>query len=364
MPHNQASSRILVDRADIRVARADTENLAIADGQVLCRVDAFALTANNVTYARFGDQMKYWDFFPGAAGWGVVPVWGFAEIAESRAVGLSPGARLWGYWPMARHAVLTPTAVKPAGFLDGSPHRAGLAHVYNDYRATAVDPLYARDTEALQMIFRPLFGTSFLIDRFLARNTLFGAEQVIFSSASSKTAYAAAMLLAARGVRVIGLTSASNRAFVESLGCYAETHAYGDVGALAKKPSVYVDMAGARDLRASVHRHFADALKHSCIVGATNWDKSTPADGDRDLPGAKPQFFFAPSEMAREIRELGGAAFGAAFHQAWTGFLAKVKAPGFPLDVVTVTGADAVVQAYGRLVKGDAGPREGLIARL
>ena len=49
------------------------------------------------------------------------------------------------------------------------------------------------------MLFRPLFTTSFLIDDFLADADYFGGKQVIFSSASAKTAYAAAQLLKARG---------------------------------------------------------------------------------------------------------------------------------------------------------------------
>ena len=48
-------------------------------------MDKFALTANNVTYAAFGDAMHYWKFFPGPDDEsGRVPVWGFADVADSR----------------------------------------------------------------------------------------------------------------------------------------------------------------------------------------------------------------------------------------------------------------------------------------
>ena len=36
----------------------------LAPGQVRLRVESFALTANNITYAAFGDAMNYWQFFP------------------------------------------------------------------------------------------------------------------------------------------------------------------------------------------------------------------------------------------------------------------------------------------------------------
>ena len=48
-----------------------TEPTALADGQVRVRVDRFALTANNITYAAMGEMLEYWRFFPsGEADWG------------------------------------------------------------------------------------------------------------------------------------------------------------------------------------------------------------------------------------------------------------------------------------------------------
>lgn len=59
----------------------------------------------------------------------------------------------------------SPTCPSPhPGFLDGSPHRASLPSAYQSYLATSADPFYKADTEDLQMLLRPLFFTSFLID--------------------------------------------------------------------------------------------------------------------------------------------------------------------------------------------------------
>ena len=49
---------------------------------------------------------------------------------------------------------------------------------------------------------------------------------MLLSSASSKTAYGLAHLVHARGIKVIGLTSAGNADFVKSLGCYDEVVTY------------------------------------------------------------------------------------------------------------------------------------------
>ena len=37
-----------------------TADQPLAAGQVRVRIDHFALTANNITYAAFGDAMGYW----------------------------------------------------------------------------------------------------------------------------------------------------------------------------------------------------------------------------------------------------------------------------------------------------------------
>jgi hypothetical protein len=62
----------------------------LAPGQARLAVDSFALTANNITYAAFGEAMKYWQLFPAGpaasgAALGCLPVWGFATVAESLA---------------------------------------------------------------------------------------------------------------------------------------------------------------------------------------------------------------------------------------------------------------------------------------
>ena len=68
---------------------------ALADGEVLARIDKFALTANNVSYALSGDMIGYWKFFPVEEPWGIVPVWGFAEVVESRCEAVKVGERFW-----------------------------------------------------------------------------------------------------------------------------------------------------------------------------------------------------------------------------------------------------------------------------
>jgi hypothetical protein len=305
---NDPAQRFQVQRSQLRNSRLVSdpdapESRPLAEGEARLRIDSFALTSNNITYAAFGEAMKYWDFYPtGDVAWGTIPVWGFAEVVESRAEGVAVGERCYGYWPMGRYAVVQPVRVGKHGFSDGAAHRAERAAVYNRIERCAADPGYSAALEPQQALLKPLFITSFLIDDFLADAKGFGAQQVLLSSASSKTAYGTAFCLALRrgqpgAARIVGLTSAGNLAFCRSLGCYDEVRTYDTLGAMDRAtPSVYVDFAGNAALRRSIHEHFGEALRYSCSVGGTHWDE---LGGGRDLPGPKPTLFFAPAQIAK-----------------------------------------------------------------
>jgi len=344
------STELQVDRTDIRRQRVVTRDLADpGDGQVLVGVDRFAFTANNVTYAAFGDAMAYWNFFPtGEDGWGIVPVWGFGDVIASRCEGVTVGERIYGYFPMSTHVLLQPVKVSPHGFADGAPHRAALHAVYNQYLRTAADPSHDPEREAEQMLLRPLFTTSFLIDDFLEDNEMFGAQTIVLSSASSKTAYGTAFCLHRRGtVKVVGLTSPGNVEFVRSLGCYDEVLAYDDIASLPLVPTAYVDMAGSGPIRQAVHTRCGQQLTYSCMVGGTHWDDLA---GGADLPGPRPALFFAPAQVAKRNADWGPAGFQERLGRSWIAFLAAVSSADRPwMTIAHVRGpqaAGAIVAAH------------------
>lgn len=357
-----------VGRTDLRQTRWVVQEPVppLQEGEARLNIDVLALTANNVTYGAFGDAMKYWEFFPtGEAGWGQIPAWGFATVAASRCAGVEVGSRVYGYFPMARSLVVTPVQAGPSGFIDGAPHRAALSGIYNRYTATATDPLYRADQEGVIAVLRPLFTTSFLIDDFLADQAFFDARQVILSSASSKTAYATAWCLARRaGLQVVGLTSARHVDHVRGLGLYHRVEAYDAVGTLPRDRSVYVDFAGSADLRRAVHEHWGDALASSTAVGATDWEHMAAGNGLR-LPGPKPQFFFAPAQAQKRLKEWGSAVFGQRLGQAWGGFTSAALAANPPwLRLRELSGREAIETGYRALVAGDVAANEGLVLRM
>ena len=107
-----------------RTAWAQATPAPLGPGGVRMAVDSFALTSNNITYAAFGDAMKYWSFFPtDDPSMGCIPVWGFANVAESRCEDVKVGERYYGYFPIADGVDLYPARPKATGFLDGAAHR-------------------------------------------------------------------------------------------------------------------------------------------------------------------------------------------------------------------------------------------------
>jgi hypothetical protein len=342
----------LVNRDDLRQCRIDEgPPPEIAAGQALLRVDTFGLTANNVTYAVMGDVMSYWKFFPAPDGWGRVPMWGFADVERSEADGLEAGTRLYGYLPPSSHLVVMPKRAQERGFIDASPHRAELPSAYHRYLVSASDPFYREDTEEIQMLLRPLFFTSFLIDDQLADDGLVARGPVLISSASSKTAIAAAFLLAQRdGVEVVGLTSDRSAEFVEGLGIYGRTVRYDAIESLDAGSATFIDIAGDAAVRASVHEHFRDELAASIAVGLTHWEEF---EGGRELPGPTPAFFFAPDRVTKRSADWGPAELERRVADAWHPFCEWL---GERLEIVHGEGFEAVRDAYLQVLEGKVPP--------
>ena len=218
---------------DLEVAKGELERVRLVqppapelqEGEIRVRVDAFALTSNNITYAVLGDMLNYWDFFPAAppdpgddTDWGRIPAWGFGDVVESRSPDVAVSERLYGYLPMSSELVLAVGRADEQGISDVSPHRAKLPGTYNRYMRCAADPSYRPEREAQQMLLSPLFFTAFMIDDLIADNDDFGADRVIVSSASSKTAIGVAYMAHRRGLQVVGLTSQRQRRVRQGAG--------------------------------------------------------------------------------------------------------------------------------------------------
>ena len=360
---------------DIEVARGELERWRVVDreaaplagGEARLRIDRFGFSSNNVTYAVIGDLLRYWDFFPAAPAdpgdgthWGRVPVWGFAEVAESRSPDVAPGERLFGFLPMSTELVIVPGRADDATVTDVSPHRAALAGPYNSLRRCTADPVWRPDGEDLQMLLFPLFFTSFVIDDFLADQGDFGAAQVVVTSASAKTSLGLAHLLHARGRRVVGLTSGGNAGFCRSLGVYDDVRTYDDVDGIAGG-AVRPGRRGRRPGRGP-----PPAPPPGRRVGVLDDRRGHPL-GPRGVraragvTGPRPEFFFAPSQVSKRSAEWGADELGRRMAAAWTEFAGWV-ATWLTLD--RAVGPDAVIDVFRTYLSGRIDPRSGTICTL
>ena len=352
-------------KLDFEVAKDDLRSTRVVesappepqDAQALLRVERFGFTANNVTYALLGKAVRYWDFFPAEPGWGRIPVWGFGEVVTG-VEGLEEGVRVFGYLPMSTHLTVTPGRIDSGGFVDATEHRASLPPAYNLYRRLEADPTYDAAHEDEQLLLKPLFFLSFSLDDFLAVNDCFGAGTVLISSASSKSALGTAFLLSRRDVELVGLTSPRNVTSIDQLGVYDRVASYDEVAELPAGDAVYLDLSGNPEVRAAVHHHYGDRLRHSAAVGATHWDSgaSWGEQGDGGLPGPSPTPFFAPDRVRARAKEWGTAGLDARIAAGWKDFVAWC---GTWLEVAHGAGPDAVESAYRDVLGGRTKPSTG-----
>lgn len=331
----------------------------LAPGEVLLRIEKFALTANNITYALAGDSIGYWKFFPCPDPYGIVPVWGFASVKQSACADLPIGTRIWGFLPLASHVVMQPKQIGPRGFIDGAAHRQALPEVYNRYAFTMGDAPELAAIEDARCLLFPLFITSYVLSDYLEDNGYFGADQVLIGSASSKTAFGLADILhrhAKPKMRVIGLTSQGNIGFVEGLGIYDEVLAYPEMARLDPGiATAFVDMSGDGPLIGALHRHFRENIRANIAVGITHWAASR---AERPPEGAPPRFFFAPAQIIKREADWGP---GVIMRRAQAECLTMAQRAQANLTIQHVHGPHAVEAAYRAMAEGKTPPDIGLM---
>ena len=352
--------RLLIDQKAIPQTRLeDVAQAPLTQGQARLKLLSFALTSNNVTYAASGFAIGYWKFFPtGIDGLGLVPVWGTAEVVESSSDALATGTRLYGFYPLAEELVITPQADGHGAIVDAAPHRTELPAVYNRY--TPVRAGKAHD-DHMRALLQPLLATSYLICDWLMDNDYFGATQIIVGSASSKTGLGLCKYLAEpaeRTYKIIGLTSERNRDFVKGLDACDQVLSYDEIAELAQEPSVYVDMSGNGAVKQKVHATLKDQLKHSSAVGISHWDQFQPQIA---LEGPKPQFFFAPAQIAKRREEWGAGVIEKKITESWKRLAAD--ASGW-LELKQHAGIGQAADVWAALADGTANPRHGHIITL
>ena len=340
----------------------------VGDREVLVEVDRFAFTANNITYAAMGEQLQYWQFFPphdddtnnnnNSEKWGIIPVWGFANVIESNNTELPVGERLFGYFPPADDLVMKPTKITPMSLSDGSAHRAQLPPTYNMYQRVNQEPSYDKANDNQRMLLFPLHMASFCLYDLLKSNDWFGAEQVVIISASSKTSTGLAygLMNDKDAPHIIGLTSDHHLDFVNSIDAYDSVLSYDTLEQIdATKPTVIVDMSANADLLSQLHTHLGDNMRYTSNVGLTHWDEARGADG---IIKERSHQFFAPSHMQQRMKEWGIDEF----NERSMSYIMESAAKTTPwLKIKELDGLSGLSEVYQDVCDGKIGPDKGLV---
>ena len=300
---SRSNTEFLVNKNDFFTTTfLDSEKPIAKKNEVLLKIEKYAFTSNNITYAIMGKTLNYWNFFPTKESNGIIPVWGFAYVVSSNHKNILVGDRYYGYFPMSNYLKVIPKNIKFFGFVDGSKHRKDLPAVYNLY--TKVSKKFDQILEYHPTI-KPLFLTSFLNYYYLRDENFFDSDQIILTSASSKTALSLAFLLKKNKVldqkKVIGITSENNIDFLLNIGFYDKVISYDSLESERNKSKVIViDFAGNSDYLKKIHNYFGDLLKHVCLIGLADWSSKMDF---KLIPNSK--FFFAPSHAESRYKKMG-----------------------------------------------------------
>lgn len=345
----------------------DTGALSAApsDGRIRVKIERFAFTTNNITYAVAGEQIGYWQFFPpsgaDAEGWGIIPVWGFAEVVESTNDDMPLGERLFGYIPTASTLEMTPTQITRKGFIEDAPHRSHLPPAYNRYTRVGGEHGYDRATDNHRMLLWPLYITSFCLWDALQDKDWYGAKQVVIVSASSKTSIGLAYALDddSAAPPAIAITSPRNLEFVSILGLYQQSVSYDSLSDIdATVPTVIVDMSGNAEVLGRLHRHLNDNMLRCINVGLTHWDETGAGDG---IITERSEFFFAPSHIQKRLKDWGPEEFA----KRTSDFMQETAMKsGHWLQLRRLDGLQGLAEIYSDVCAGRIAAHEGLIVEL
>ena len=320
-------------------------------GEVRLAVEKFGLTANNVSYTQFGDGKitPFWNAFPGPPEFGRVPLWSFVRVGESRNADIPVGGRYFGYVPMASHHTVQ-AEVTPRGFMDTSPQRGFLHPWYLTFQRVSQPD----DLDDFRALMRPVFPASFNLASLVERQAALGAKSLIVTSASCKTAIGMVDELLERrvGIATVAITSAGNKAFIESLGIYGEVATYDAIeSATVTPPAVFIDFTGAAKWRRAVYQYLAPSLSCGVLIGFTHPGAEDVAPPG--LPNPQPEFFFTPMIEAQAIAEEGADAYYSRYHEAETRFLQRMSSW---LAIRHGQGPADLVEAFQCLLAGDQAP--------
>ena len=231
------------------------------------------------------------------------------------------------------------------------------------------------------MLYRPLFWTSYWCEDWMFSSKYRDANQIIISSASSKTAFCLAYLIKKRitkgdisNVTLTGITSKSNLGFTRGLHLYDKVLEYDSFASL--KPTsgngkwIYADLAGNENFNDRLFSHLGSNLVAGIALGLTNlspsapdassikWSTNTFTNTPSNAGKKELEQFFMPEWLNVRRHQFSIEEISALQNRAWKDLM---KDCGSWVKMKHISGGDAVKLAYGKVTKGGFGPDEGMI---
>jgi hypothetical protein len=177
-----------VDYSKHRLVELGAEDsIPLPPSSLRLRSKIVGLTTNNLTYARLGSFMGWFDIFPlpsstpspynDATTYGRIAAWGYAEVLESTYAGISAGQTLYGFIPIStgiETATFEPALRNGAPIANQivatNPHRQHLWKIYNRYRVgPSLSELISAGKETLMgfdALMQGLFATGYNLSTF------------------------------------------------------------------------------------------------------------------------------------------------------------------------------------------------------
>lgn len=254
----------------------------LEDGQVRLRVDLLGLSANNKFYMDFGDDATF--CFNSAYPLDVphhqdankvaqplpplvaILAWGLATVVESKVPEIEAGQKYRGFLHLTDIVQFSVKRSEDEFIVV----RDKLYPSYNVFTKVTSGPLGApKISEECGIALTTLPGslTGFCLSEFFKKHAFYGAETIVFTSASSKVSLAAAFFLkrAAPEIQLVGWTNKNNKEFCLETDLFESVFEYEEDLDKYNK-SILVDVAGRFDLYEKNKTKFLKAF----TVGNTN----------------------------------------------------------------------------------------------
>ncbi|GAD98713.1 conserved hypothetical protein [Paecilomyces variotii No. 5] len=397
------------DYTEQHIVTAPPLSTPLAPSSVRARPSVLSLIVNTLNCASHPElKIGWWDVhllpentpapFDDVNKYGRIGVWGWATVTESTIDGILPGARLYGFFPVATLPVdlqLRPTGA--AGiYRETSPFRAQAMRIYNTYEVHSPHTIGDETSQALDAIAKPTFRLGFLLERYCFNPTqcIHPADPdlawtpgdadltdtiVVLASATSKTALGFAYMLARREqekqpAHVVALTSSTSASFAANTGWYSDIVTYENAEQVALigtrgRRVVIIEFGGRQESAARAYRSVKEQGSRSVLFlgvgGEVKKDafKYTPeAVSAMMQQGIVLLNTGSINEMAEAtLGEEGETKLNEEFYASWSDF----KKNGFPgMNIHWGRGIEEYAKAYEKMCNGEVKADTGLVFKM